>query len=53
MIHYFLEKLSQIIGKEKIKYVKLITQSLLFTLIPLHNNEKCIKYFELINKINV
>jgi aminoglycoside phosphotransferase len=31
--------------------LKLITKSLLFSLIPLHNNEKCFKYYELINKI--
>ena len=31
--------------------VKLITKSLLFTLIPLHNNEKCDDYYNLIYKI--
>ena len=28
--------------------LKIITKSLLFTLIPLHNNEKCKKYYNLI-----
>ena len=28
--------------------IKMITNSLLFTLIPLHNNDKCIAYYELI-----
>jgi capsule biosynthesis phosphatase len=29
--------------------MKLITKSLLFSLLPLHNNDKCFKYYELIN----
>jgi hypothetical protein len=33
---------------EKIKY---ITALLLFTLIPLHDDEKCIKYYNLIDSI--
>lgn len=36
-------------SKEKLDYIKLITNSLLFSLIPLHNNEKCIKYYNLID----
>jgi len=28
--------------------LKIITKSLIFTLIPLHNNEKCIKYYNLL-----
>lgn len=35
-------------GEEVFKWISLITQSLLFTLIPLHHNEKCIKYYQLI-----
>lgn len=34
---------------EDIKVIKLITNSLLFSLIPLHNDEKCKEYFKLIN----
>jgi capsule biosynthesis phosphatase len=30
------------------EWISIITQSLLFTLIPLHNNEKCSKYYQLI-----
>ena len=33
---------------EDLNNLKIITSSLIFTLIPLHNNEKCLKYFELI-----
>ena len=38
-------------GIEYLEYIKTITKSLLFSLIPLHNNEKCIKFFNLIKKI--
>ena len=41
---YFIELFSI----EDLKNVKMITKSLLFSLIPLHNNEKCFRYFELI-----
>lgn len=38
-------------GQQSMNNIKLITKSLLFTLIPLHNNDKCQKYFELIGNI--
>jgi capsule biosynthesis phosphatase len=41
---YFIDNYSEI----DFISLKLITKSLLFTLIPLHNNEKCIAYYELI-----
>jgi len=44
---YFIELYS----KKDLNNVKLITKSLLFSLIPLHNNEKCGQYFNLISKI--
>ena len=34
---------------KKLDDIKLITNSLLFSLIPLHNNKKCLKYFKLID----
>ena len=34
---------------EYIDYIKIIKDSLLFTLIPLHDNENCMKYFQLID----
>ena len=37
---YFINKFSE----QDFVNVKIITKSLIFTLIPLHNNEKCIKY---------
>lgn len=33
------------------KTVKMVTKSLLFTLLPLHNNEKCHHYYQLINSV--
>jgi capsule biosynthesis phosphatase len=44
---YFLSLYSN----EDLENVKLITKSLLFTLIPLHDNDKCFKYYELINQL--
>lgn len=41
---YFIDKYSEI----DFENLKLITKSLIFTLIPLHNNEKCIKYYNLL-----
>tara|TARA_B110000208_G_C11794398_1_gene438922 strand:- start:1164 stop:3068 length:1905 start_codon:yes stop_codon:yes gene_type:complete len=41
---YFLNKFSV----DDFKNLKLITKSLLFTLIPLHDNDKCISYYKLI-----
>lgn len=36
-------------SQEYIEYLKYITASLLFSLIPLHNNDKCKKYYKLID----
>jgi len=48
IIKIFLNFFENNFGKDKLCYLKTITKSLLFTLIPLHNNNKCIKYYELI-----
>ena len=39
-------------GLNKMKYIKLITKSLLLTLMPIHNFNKYKEYITLINKIN-
>ena len=44
----FLEKYNE----KDLYYLKIITASLLFSLLPLHNNEKCIEYYNLINIFN-
>jgi hypothetical protein len=36
-------------GETYINHIKMITNSLLFTLLPLHNNNKCFEYYKLIN----
>jgi capsule biosynthesis phosphatase len=42
---YFINKFSE----KDFENMKIITKSLIFTLIPLHNNEKCIKYYKLLS----
>jgi capsule biosynthesis phosphatase len=41
---YFIDKFSE----RDFENLKIITKSLIFTLIPLHNNDKCEKYYNLI-----
>lgn len=41
---YFFNKFSE----EDFENLKIITKSLIFTLIPLHNNKKCIQYYNLL-----
>jgi capsule biosynthesis phosphatase len=36
-------------GPDRMRYIKLLTDSMFFTLIPLHDNEKCKEYFRLIS----
>ena len=48
MLNFFEKKFIEFYDKKYLEYVKIITKSLLFTLIPLHNNSKCVKYFDLI-----
>jgi hypothetical protein len=40
-----------IYGQVYFDYLKYITASLLFSLIPLHNNDKCYEYYKLINDL--
>jgi len=47
-IDYFESKYKKLYGEEQLEYLKYITASLLFTLIPLHNNNKCQSYYNLI-----
>ena len=48
---YFENKFVDIFGEEMLVCLKYITSSLLFSLIPLHSNEKCVKYLNLSNSI--
>lgn len=48
-IKLFESKFIMLYGEEQLKYLKSLTASLLFTLIPLHNDHKCEDYYNLIN----
>ena len=48
MINYFEEYFVKLFSRDDLKNIKLITKSLLFSLIPLHDNEKCADYYNLI-----
>lgn len=39
------------LGRESLRDIKIITASLFFTLIPLHNNEKCAAYYDIVKQI--
>ena len=52
-LNYFEERFLNIYSETDFYYLKVITASLLFTLIPLHNNDKCKDYYELLYKLNL
>lgn len=49
MINMFENYIIQKYGKDILIRIKMICNSLLFTLIPLHNNSNCLKYYDLIS----
>jgi len=49
MINTFNNFITLKYGSDTLKKIKMIANSLLFTLIPLHHNDKCIKYYNLIS----
>lgn len=51
LLNCFETKFIDMYSQEKYEYLKWITKSLFFTLIPLHDDEKCIKYYNLIHVI--
>ena len=51
MVTFFEEYFEELFGEHvDFNYVKAITKCLLFSMIPLHNNEKCDQYYALIQK---
>lgn len=48
IIDFFINQIEKQYNRDYIKTLKTITKSLLFSLIPLHDNEKCYKYYDLI-----
>jgi capsule biosynthesis phosphatase len=51
LISHFKKKFMEKFNEDYWIYLSYITASLLLTLIPLHNNDKCHKYYNLIKKI--
>lgn len=51
MIGIFEKYIIEKFNSNVLEKIKIITDSLLFTLIPLHNNDKCVKYYSLIKNI--
>ena len=49
LINIFFSFIKENIGDKYIDFIKIITKSLLFTLIPLHNNDNCKDFYKLIN----
>jgi len=54
MLTAFIEEVTRMYGEDAMKTIRLLTASLFFTLIPLHDNEKCerdfLKASELLNR---
>ena len=48
MIKFFTDYFLDSYTKKDLNNLKMITKSLIFTLIPLHNNDKCKLYYRLI-----
>lgn len=51
LLKYFSTRFINSFGDTQFEYLQYLTASLLFTLIPLHDNEKCANYYDLILKI--
>ena len=49
MLNFFKNKFLEWYSETDFKNLKMITNSLIFTLIPLHDNEKCYNYYNLID----
>ena len=48
MINHFKKRFNEIYSKDEWERLQYLTASLLFTLIPLHDNKKCMDYYALI-----
>lgn len=53
IIEHFKNKFLQLFTETDFYYLKIITGSLLYSLIPLHNNNKCKDYYNLIYSIDI
>ena len=48
-INFFIKYFLKFYSKDDLKNLKMITKSLFFSLIPLHDNKNCNRFFEMIN----
>lgn len=48
----YIDYFTELYGDEHIDNLKLITKSLIFTLLPLHNNNKCDDYYNMISALD-
>lgn len=48
LLNIFIIFINEHLGSEYFNHIKMITNSLLFTLLPLHNNNKCYSFYNLI-----
>lgn len=51
ILQHFILYIKNNFGTDALEKIKMITKSLLFTLIPLHDNDKCESYYNLISNI--
>jgi hypothetical protein len=53
LIKLYEEKITSLFNKDYLTYIKIITASLLFSLIPLHKNDvnKCNEYYNIMQKL--
>jgi hypothetical protein len=52
-INHFKSRFLERYNEDDFYFLMIIVASLLFTLIPLHNNEKCIRYYNLIKELYI
>ena len=52
-INHFKSRFLERYNEDDFYFLRIIVASLLFTLIPLHNNDKCIKYYNLIKELYI
>jgi len=51
LVKFFENKIIEIYNVDYLNYIKIITKSLLFSLIPLHHNNKCHQYYDLLHNL--
>ena len=52
MISFFEDYFTELYDSDSLMNLKLVTRSLIFTLMPLHDDDKCMEYYNLKEKLN-